>query len=113
MRSASPKIRLADTSGKAVASGLEQPSAMRDRERLNEVSAQRAHARQRVRLILPNHRRVADDIGHQDASQTAINLIHVRQIAAPAAHKEGDITLGAGKPRARPVCPTALAITGS
>jgi hypothetical protein len=48
---------------------------MRDRERLNEVSAQRAHARQRARLVRTDHRRIAGDIGCQDAGQTAVGVI--------------------------------------
>ena len=60
----------------AVAGGLEQPAAIRGCDRLYEVGAQRAHARQRGRLVRSDHRRIADDIGCQDAGQTAVSLAH-------------------------------------
>jgi hypothetical protein len=50
---------------------------MRGREGLDEIGAQRARTRQRGRLVLPDHPRVADDIGYQNTSQTAVSLIHV------------------------------------
>ena len=52
------------------------------RERLDEVGAQRAHARQRGRLVRSDHRRIADDIGCQDAGQTAVRFVHTQNSVA-------------------------------
>ena len=83
----------------AIAGGLEQPAAMRGRDRLDEVGAQRAHARQRGRLVRSDHRRIADNIGCQDAGQTAVSLTHgglsvLAHVALPEIHRQTNRSRG-------------------
>jgi len=62
----------------ATTAGMSRATA---RERFDDVCPQRAHARQRGGLVLPNHRRIANDIGCQDAGQTAVGVIHLWRLA--------------------------------
>jgi hypothetical protein len=90
--------------------GLEQPATVRGCHRLYDIRAQRSHAGQCGRLVRADHRRIADHIGCQDAGQTAVGVIHGRQIAALAGHS---IVLLLGRLPCPVVQPVRPAIAGS
>jgi hypothetical protein len=49
---------------------------MRGGKWIDEVAAQRPHARQSGRLVRPDHGGITDNIGRDDGSQTTVRLAH-------------------------------------
>ena len=81
-------LRETDTTERA-----EQPSTVGSQLRLDNVAAEPAHARKRSRLVDADHRRVADDVGCEDSSETAAYVTGThspepaRMLLAASAHE--------------------------
>ena len=86
-----------------VAGGLEHAASVRGRQRLNDIGPQRAHARQRARLVRADHGGIANHVGRQDAGQAASRLAHahspIRRTPLGGAYDHGAIQPNRRSPR--------------